>query len=32
VLPGVKRHFEQFATVAFENYPVRSIPDAPLGP
>ena len=32
VLGGLKRHFDQFATVAFENYPVRSVPDAPVGP
>src|SRR3954469_17336452 len=30
VLPDLKRHFDAYSTVAFENYPVRGISDAPL--
>ena len=26
---GVRRHFEQYSTVAFDHYPVRSLPGAP---
>jgi formylmethanofuran dehydrogenase subunit A len=28
---GLKRYFDQYATVAFENYPVGSLRDAPVG-
>ena len=27
---GVRRHFDQFSTVSFEHYPVRSLPGAPV--
>jgi formylmethanofuran dehydrogenase subunit A len=30
MLPDLKRHFEAFSTVSFENYPVQGIPDAPI--
>ena len=30
VLPDIRRHFEQYSTVAFENYPVQGIPDDPV--
>lgn len=30
LLPDLRRHFEAFSTVAFENYPVRGIPDEPI--
>jgi formylmethanofuran dehydrogenase subunit A len=29
-LPDLRRHFERYATVAFENYPVHGIEDAPV--
>jgi formylmethanofuran dehydrogenase subunit A len=29
VLPDLRRHFEKYSTVSFENYPVRGIPDEP---
>jgi hypothetical protein len=29
-LPDLRSHFPEFSTVAFENYPVRGIPDEPL--
>ena len=31
VTRDVKRHFEQFACVSFENYPVGSLADPPAG-
>ncbi len=30
LLPDLRRHFEAFSTVAFENYPVREIRDEPV--
>ena len=30
LLPDLKRHFEAYSTVSFENYPVQGIPDAPI--
>jgi formylmethanofuran dehydrogenase subunit A len=30
MLPDLRRHFEAYSTVAFENYPVQDIPGAPL--
>jgi formylmethanofuran dehydrogenase subunit A len=30
LLPDLRRHFETYSTVAFENYPVEGIPDDPL--
>ena len=30
LLPDLRRHFDAYSTVAFENYPVRGIPDDPL--
>jgi formylmethanofuran dehydrogenase subunit A len=30
VLPDLRRHFEAYSTVSFENYPVRDIPDEPV--
>ncbi|HET6837167.1 MAG TPA: formylmethanofuran dehydrogenase subunit A [Gemmatimonadales bacterium] len=30
LLPDLRRHFEAYSTIAFENYPVQGIPDAPL--
>ncbi len=30
MLPDLKRHFEAYSTVSFENYPVQGIPDAPM--
>jgi formylmethanofuran dehydrogenase subunit A len=30
LLPDLRRHFEAYSTIAFENYPVRDIPDEPL--
>ena len=30
LLPDLRRHFEAFSTVAFENYPVRGLPGDPL--
>jgi len=30
VLPDVRRHFERYSTVAFENYPVQGLPGEPL--
>ena len=30
VLPDLRRHFERYSTVSFENFPVRGIPDEPL--
>jgi hypothetical protein len=30
LLPDLRRHFETYSTIAFENYPVQGIPDAPL--
>ena len=30
LLPDLRRHFERYSTVSFENYPVRGIPDEPL--
>ena len=29
LLPDLRRHFEAYSTVAFENYPVQGIPDEP---
>ena len=29
VLPGLRRHFERYSTVAFENYPVADLPGEP---
>ena len=29
-LPDLRRHFEMFSTVAFENYPVQDLEDAPV--
>jgi formylmethanofuran dehydrogenase subunit A len=30
LLPDLQQHFERYSTVAFENYPVRGLPDEPL--
>jgi len=30
VLPGLRRHFEQYSTVAFDNYPVADLPGDPV--
>jgi formylmethanofuran dehydrogenase subunit A len=30
LLPDLRRYFDAYSTVSFENYPVRGIPDAPL--
>ena len=30
LLPDLRRHFEAYSTVSFENYPVRDIPDEPV--
>jgi formylmethanofuran dehydrogenase subunit A len=30
LLPDLRRHFEAYSTVSFENYPVRGISDGPL--
>jgi formylmethanofuran dehydrogenase subunit A len=30
LLPDLKRHFQAYSTVSFENYPVQGIPDAPM--
>jgi formylmethanofuran dehydrogenase subunit A len=30
LLPDLRRHFEKYSTISFENYPVQGIPDAPL--
>ncbi len=30
VLPDVRRHFDRYSTVAFDNYPVQSLPGEPL--
>jgi formylmethanofuran dehydrogenase subunit A len=30
LLPDLKRHFEAYSTVSFENYPVQGIPDDPI--
>jgi formylmethanofuran dehydrogenase subunit A len=30
LLPDLRRHFEAYSTISFENYPVQGIPDAPL--
>jgi formylmethanofuran dehydrogenase subunit A len=30
VLPDVRRHFEAYSSVAFDNYPVRGLPGEPL--
>jgi formylmethanofuran dehydrogenase subunit A len=30
LLPDLRRHFDAYSTIAFENYPVRGIPDDPL--
>ena len=30
VLPDLRRHFERYSTVAFENYPVQGLPGEPL--
>jgi formylmethanofuran dehydrogenase subunit A len=30
VLPDVRRHFERYSTVSFENYPVQALPGEPL--
>jgi formylmethanofuran dehydrogenase subunit A len=30
LLPDLRRHFEAYSTVAFENYPVQGIPDEPV--
>jgi formylmethanofuran dehydrogenase subunit A len=30
LLPDLKRHFEAYSTVSFENYPVQGISDEPL--
>jgi formylmethanofuran dehydrogenase subunit A len=29
LLPDLRRHFEAYSTVSFDNYPVRDIPDEP---
>jgi formylmethanofuran dehydrogenase subunit A len=30
VLPDVRRHFDRYSTVAFDNYPVQNLPGEPL--
>ena len=30
VLPGIKRHFNNYSTVRFDRYPVRHLPNEPL--
>ena len=30
VLPGIKRHFDNYSTVRFDRYPVRHLPNEPL--
>jgi formylmethanofuran dehydrogenase subunit A len=30
VLPDLRRHFDRYSTVAFDNYPVRALPGEPL--
>jgi formylmethanofuran dehydrogenase subunit A len=30
LLPDLRRHFETYSTISFENYPVQGISDAPL--
>ncbi len=30
VLPDVRRHFEAYSSVSFDNYPVQSLPDEPV--
>jgi formylmethanofuran dehydrogenase subunit A len=30
LLPDLRRHFEAYSTVSFENYPVSGIPDDPI--
>ena len=30
LLPHLRRHFETYSTVAFDNYPVRDVPDEPV--
>jgi formylmethanofuran dehydrogenase subunit A len=30
LLPDLRRYFEDYSTVAFENYPVPDIPDEPV--
>jgi formylmethanofuran dehydrogenase subunit A len=30
MIPDLRRHFEAYSTVAFENYPVQGIPDEPV--
>ncbi len=30
VLPDLRRHFERYSTVSFDNYPVRDLPGEPL--
>jgi formylmethanofuran dehydrogenase subunit A len=30
LLPDLRRHFEAYSTVAFENYPVQGIPGEPV--
>ena len=32
VLAGLRRHFDEYSTVRFENYPVRDMPGVPLEP
>lgn len=32
VLPAVRRHFEETATIRFENFPVRDVPGTPVVP
>jgi formylmethanofuran dehydrogenase subunit A len=29
MLPDLRRYFDAYSTVAFENYPVRDVPDDP---
>lgn len=29
IVPSIREHFEQYSSVAFENYPVQNVPDAP---
>jgi formylmethanofuran dehydrogenase subunit A len=31
VLRDVRRHFDAYSSIAFENYPVRGLPGEPLG-
>jgi hypothetical protein len=30
LLPDLRRYFDTYSTVAFENYPVEGIPDEPV--